>query len=368
MADVLPSGTGIALGNAGGAWLNTLDLTKMSTLFSLYQSKGDVIMSGAVNLSASLDGPIAVARYGALSVPNGATLSVANRCRGLLLLCDSLSVGASGVITMTARGASGSRFWANQDIMLPTGGIKLSGRGTSYRDFALWLAANGYFVGDPSLYASPPPGMGDVTADYSAWPSKGGTAIVPAGTCGASPAATNGTAGGAGTLGGSGAGGVGSSGYAAHPGTPGYVWGGGCGGGGDAGGNSFGPPYPYGGQGGAGAGGGGGGAGNPGGTGGNAGVDGTGGILIIICRGAVTLTSGHIISALGSAGGAYSSGSSGGGGGSGGGSVSLFYGGTLTGTPNLLATGGAAGSGYFPGGAGGAGSTQYKTFAAMGWS
>ena len=114
----------------------------------------------------------------------------------------------------------------------------------------------------------------------------------------------------------------------------------------------------------------GGGAGSPGGAGfgtGATGSNGTGGVLLALVRGAVNLTTGHVLSANGMAGGTAGSGNVGGGGASGGGSVGLFYSGSLTGSPNLTATGGVGGTGYFAAGAGGAGYTQQKTFATMAW-
>lgn len=358
--------------------------------YNLYDSKGDVTISTATSIASTLDGPIQVARYGALTV--NAALSVTNRCRGLLILCDSLAMGAAGSITMTARGAAGNAGWVNQDILIPSA-INVRGQDTSYRALIKWLAAGGYAVFDPTLWACPLPGMGDVQADYAAWPGKG-TSMLAAASCGAgvAPATTAtavGATGGAGSNGGTGGGGSGgqqyaSGNYGAASG-PGRVWGGGPGAGGVRGGTYANAVDPtkgisadsYGGPGGAAVNtvdtyAVGGGAGNPGGvaagTGGAVGGAGTGGVLLIICRGAVALTAGHVLSANGVAGGAGNAYGAGGGG-SGGGSVLLAYGGTLTGTPNLTATGGAGGSaGSYGGGAGGAGATQVKTFAQMGWT
>lgn len=363
--DVLPSGTGIALGNAGGAWQNTLDLTKISNLFGLYQSKGDLTVSGATNLPSTLDGPIAAYRYNTLTV--NAALSVANRCRGLLLMCDTLVVGAAGSISMTARGAVGNSAWANQDILVPIN-VKLSGQKTGFRDFVAWCSANNYAIFDPTLYACPVPGMGDVQANYAAWPGTA-PAIISAAGCGGGLFGSNGNAGSAG---GTGSGGAGGS-YSGYSGlsAPGRVWGGGPGSAG-MGGCTFAPHSAdlYGGIGGTSISSGGGGAGNPGGGGAGGGLTGgtgTGGPLIIICRGNITLTAGHSITSNGSQGGGGSANS--GGGGSGAGSVFLSYGGALTGTPNLAATGGLGGAGSQTGGyAGGAGSAQVKTFAQMSWS
>jgi hypothetical protein len=85
-----------------------------------------------------------------------------------------------------------------------------------------------------------------------------------------------------------------------------------------------------------------------------------------LVRGNVTLTTGHLLSANGIAGGSGGAGS--GGAGSGGGKVGLYYLGTLTGTPNLTATGGSGGLGTGAnGGVGGAGATTSTPFSAAGY-
>lgn len=379
--DVLPSGTGIALSSATPAWQNTLKLTTLSNLFGLYPSLGTQTISSATSLASTLDGPMACYRYGALTV--NAALTVTNRCRGLVLLCDSLSVGAAGSISMTARGAAGSSKWANQDIGIPTS-MLLSAKNTSWTTFLAWLQSNNYCIFDPTLFACPPPGMGDVIADYANWAARM-AAIVSAAGCGAGANKTNtgtGTTGLAGTNAPGGGGTGGSNGYAATS-APGTVWGGGPGSGGCgsymATTKGF-APDQYGGVGGIGGPAGatynsGGGAGNPGGAGylggtgvGAAGSAGTGGVLIIIVRGDVTLTTGHALTAGGTAGGAASGNTTNcGGGGSGGGFVGLYYGGALTGTPNLTASGGSGGTSSNSGGPGGAGTALSAPFSAMGW-
>lgn len=349
----------------------------LANLFALYPSLGDVTIAGATSLPSTLDGPIQVARYGALTV--NAALTAANRCRGLVILADSLVKGAAGSISMTARGAAGSAKWANQDIGIPTNLI-LSGKHTSMRAFLQWLAETGYCIWDPTLFKCPPPGMGDVLADWADWPAKM-AAIIQAASCGGvfpgeyCGAKTTGHPGKAGTNGGTGGGGGGGRNAASTntitdpPTCPGLVWGGAAGQYGtgicDA---PLANPDLWGGNGGKGTTGRGGGAGNP--SGNSVGTSlGTGGVLIIIVRGDVTLANGHAFSANGMPG-ENDSANVAGGGGSGAGSVSLFYGGTLNGTPNMIANGGVggtAGTGA-AGGQGGVGSTQSKPFSAMGWA
>lgn len=378
--DVLPSGPGASFENSGGAWQNTLDLTKLANLFALYPSKGDVTIAGATSVTTELDGPIHIVRYGTLTV--NAPLTAGNRCRGLVILCDTLIMGAAGSISMTARGAAGCSKWANQSILLPTN-LKLGGRGTRYRDFIAWLASKGHAIFDPTLFACPPPGMGDVESNQAAW---SGTAIIDVSGCGLGADGggnTAGKSGGKGTNAPGGGGSGASAGYTAC-GAPGRAWGGGSASGcapiswaAQIAGYT---PDLWGGPGGNAAnsapnGAGGGGAGNPGGTGcttgaytGAVGESGSGGSLIVICRGLLTVASGHSFSSNGSKGGNASIyNSNGGGGGSGGGLVGIWYG-SLAGTLSLTATGGVGGTGDYPGGAGGDGAPRSGLLASMGWS
>ena len=324
--------------------------------YNLYDSKGDVTISTATSIPTTLDGPIQVARYGALTV--NAALSASQRCRGLMPLCDSLSVGAAGSISMTARGAAGSKNWAvDRDIFVPQS-ITFTGRNTSYADFLKWIRQTGYCIFDPTLYACPLPGMGDVTCDWATWTPYGSTIISAAG-CGIGgaysyAAVTGSYQGASGTAGVSGAPGGGGAGRYNGPssaavnggGANGHRWGGGAGGGGSYNSSSAAltrSAHPDGGIAGVGA------------SAGDGGLG--GGILIVIALGSVSLTGGHALTANGLAGTTVNSTEGGGGGG---GSVAMIYGGSLTGTPNLTASGGTPN--------GGAGSTQAKTFAYMGWS
>ncbi len=367
------SGAGQAAKN--GPWMQSwVPGPGLANLFALYPSRGAATITTATSIPSTLDGPIQVVRYGALTV--NAALTLTNRCRGGVILADSLSMGAAGAFSMSARGAAGCSKWANQDIGIPTS-IALSGRTFSQRAFLNWLATTGYCIWDPTLFAAPLPGMGDVQADWADWPAKM-AAIVSAAGCGARiaspwvPTGNHGYTGSAGSLGGTGGGGSGAASFGGVatwlPNTPGLVWGGGAGQNGQTSLQLTDIPADWwGGKGGSivATSNAGGGAGNPSGSGLTA-SSGTGGVLVVIVRGNVTLAAGHALSSNGMPG---ESSSSGGGGGSGAGSVSLFYGGSLTGTPNMTATGGAYGTGSpYHGGAGGAGSTQVKTFAQMGWA
>lgn len=357
----------------------------LANLFALYPSQGNVTISTATQIPTTLDGPIQVVRYGNLTV--NAALTTTNRNRGLVILCDSLTMGASGSISMTARGAAGSSKWINQDILIPSS-IVLTGQNTNLQAHLAWLASNGYAIWDPNLYAAPVPGMGDVTADYASWPGRG-TAIISASGRGGfivgAAVVQNSTPGVTGYAGTNAPGGGGraamwtsTTNSAAVTGRSGAanIWGGGPG----TGGCSYAGQGPdadqYGGQGGNASGGypTGGGAGNPPGTGangGSTGANGTGGDLFIIVRGNVTVTAGHSITANGMPGGSAYGGEAGcGGGGSGAGVAAIIYSGTLAGTPSLSAAGGAGGisSGNCTnGGPGGAGATRVLTFTTMGY-
>lgn len=345
----------------------------LANLFALYPTLGDVTIVGATNIPSVLDGPIQVARYGNLTV--NATLTTTNRCRGLVILADSLTMGAAGSISMTGRGAKGNASWVNQDVLIPPS-LTLSGQNTSQAAFMSWLATNGFAIFDPTLFAVPRPGQGDVQANFTTWPGSGGVTLVSASGCGTNalaygnPGGNVATAGIAGTAGTNAPGAGGFSGTNAvnvqMGGGKAYPWGGGPGAGGMTytnygSGAALHSYMDFCGQGGNTTGGGGG-AGNPSGNN-QTNSNGVGGDLLIFVRGNVTLATGHVISANGMPGEAN------GGGGSGGGYSGLFYAGTLTGTPNLTATGGPGGaaSTCAAGGPGGVGGTRTATFAAMGY-
>ena len=215
----------------------------------------------------------------------------------------------------------------------------------------------------------------------------GSTSIPSAGASGGASTSASGSAGSAGSTGGAGAGGSGS--WTAGTGAAGTAFSGGSAGGGSGGsatsssvGNGV-NGAADGGAGGAGgtanlysdSAGGGGGAGNPGGAAGNrsgtnaggtsratSGATGTGGVIILIATGNITISG--TIAADGANGGQADipgPNPAGGGGGSGGGSVNILYRGTLSNTGTIRANGGSGGAGSTAtqnGGAGGAGSTR----------
>lgn len=334
-------------GGSSSPWTSALAVGK--SVFDYYDTKGTVTISGATEIdNGSADGPIVVARYDALTL--NAILTTKYRCRGLVVLCDTLTVGASGGVSMDGKGAIGSPAWPMYNLSMPTT-VTATAKYIRQKDYLATLRSKNWFIGDPVLAALGHPSLGDALSTITE-----GTRMLTASGCGSAGAggakglgynvsagSTSGNTGGGGALAPGGGGGGGAylsttglddGGAAGGNGGPGLPWSGGdCGVSGLSRGTVGAGGFPYGGV--------------------NARP---GGIIIIICRGAVNLTTGHAFTARGLT--ATNAG------GPGGGLVALAYAGTLTGTPNLLATAGGAGS-Y--GGAGGAGAVMTKTWADMGW-
>ena len=369
-------------------------------LFGLYDSLGDKTLVGANTISTLLDGPEKVVRYGALTLGDGViatSLTAANRCKGLVILCDSLTVKANATLHMTGKGpelwVSDDSFFPLADFRIPTQ-IILSSDKTTLGQALSVIKGNGLSPWDQGVWNPVYPGLLSFILSIS---YAGTLALSLAGNGGAGATYSQsiynvnntavGVVGGTGTQGCCGGGGSGGS-YAVNPdarsacGRPGSIYTGGGGGGGGMGNNhpylatpnNFVPNFPcysYG----LGAystnsswpvGGG---AGAPFGVGvygGGDGGNGVGGRLIVICRSAVTVQAGGKIEANGMPGGSstYC-----GGGGSGGGAVFLITptAGSLANAGTIQAAGGAGGVANPVGGAGGAGSVVTKTFAQMGW-
>ncbi len=325
-------------------WRFTLPLAKpgsnLANLFALYRSQGDVTISSATSLPTTLDGPIQVVRYGSLTV--NSVLSASNRCRGLIVLCESLAIGASCGIHMDGLGAVGSATWIPQNITIPSFAV-ISGKVTPAQKFLAWIRDTGFAIFDPTLFALSPPSMGDIQTDYADWPARG-TAIMTATGRGSRGARysqlsgqSNGNPGGAGTNApaGGGCGGMylSSNGYA----SPGQMWGGGTGSDAAEGGGYYQDADQYSARYG-------------------------GAPLIVICRGNVSIASGGYIRSA-----AVQYLASSGQGQAGGGFAGLFYGGTLSNAGSISAPG-ALGSGSPVGGNGGAGAAVTKTLSQMGWA
>lgn len=349
--------------------------TNLANFFALYgysklaDSSGDLTVSVAATVAATLDGPIQVAKFHNLTL--GATLSVSQRCRGLMpLVTGNLVVNSGGGISMTGLGAKGAANWAiGRDIFVPTS-ITFTGKNTSLAQFLAWVRSTGYCIFDPTMYACPLPGMGDVQCDWATWTPYGSNLVTDAG-CGqassfnyATAANLAGSTGfsGSNAPGGGGSGGAYSGGAfcSQAPGGRGYPWGGGPGSGANSGGLPIvNMPEDHCGKGGGGYAPG---AGNPRGDGTASGV---GGVLCVVVLGTSTINSGGVIQADGLSGGVAANVSAGC---SGGGVAKLLGLGTISNTGTLRANGGTSAGGTYPGGAGGAGCAETKTFAQMGWA
>jgi len=322
----------------------------------------ETVISANTEIPSVEDGPTVVARYRNLTVNAGCTLTTQYRCCGLVLVVDG-DLTVYGTISMTARGAhyqpSGDHRITNG--LLPGNDlyyeIDIPATADEIADFLRKEKRRYHSLDElpaiyrPTLYARMPQGNVYAPADLASVPAVGGAGGAGRSTDG------DGNIGTAGTdrkCGGGGGGGKYQGGSPSGAGSAGTCYSGGTGGGGvksaTPGSNING--VPYGGAGGVAAGGGSG-AGNPAGSGTYRGVDGTGGLLIVICTGTISID-GNIAS-RGSRGGDFQ----GGGGGSGGGSINLFYN-SLVNNGTITANGGAGGAHptaptFQPGGAGGAG-------------
>ena len=368
-----------------------------------YESRGDVIVSEPTQIFTLLDGPEKVVRYGALTVSS--TLTASQRCKGLTIVCDSLTVQGSGNISMSAKGP---KIVSNDDLFFPFNDyripdqITLSSSLVSKTQALELIKAKGLAPWDQGTWQ---PICSLLYGFNLSIPQPGQTVLAQATGCGSGSAQqvyntyANGATGVAGVNGGCGSGGHGGlqartdvSGYYASHGKAGAgnPYGGGNGSSGLSAGNGYGnvsdditvpaswvlyswkvPAAVGAGAGGAGV--------NPatqttapwGGSLPGAGGDGVGGRLTIICFGAVNVLSGGKIESNGMPGGAASGTTYGtGGGGSGGGCVVVITPttGHYANAGTVQAAGGAGGAGpYGSGGAGGAGSVVTKTFTQMGW-
>lgn len=330
---------------------------------------GSVVINHNTTLPSTLDGDMVVRHYRDLTVNQGCTLTVANRCRGLLLYVDG-DLRVDGSISMSQRGCVCNPTTIGVDANTPVaasdgncvqlGGLVIRRRkagSKAYHTSSTLFWGCGRAAVDSELHQAPVLGNGKTWAIARAGVA-GGAALPGAGT---------GNPGGAQTLS-AGGGGSGSC-YGpdgSRRGGAATCFSGGTGSGGNSAGqllrNVYGGPGVDGGDNATGvpaAGGG----GNPGGEGfggGGAGQAGSGGLLILMVRGDVN---------IGPYGSIVSHGAGGGspgvpGGGSGGGVILLLYGGAYANEGTLGAYGGQAGDGS-PWGlgaaAGGAGSVTVES-------
>lgn len=274
-------------------------------------ANGSLNTTSSLTITSTTDGDVVVRNYTSLTLNAGHTITVSNRCKGLLIYVAG-DCTINGTVSMNSKGAKATGSYAHYVYQ-------------SKNYYGNFLPM--YQFNSVKLYGS----------------GSGGGA-----------ASTNGLSAGEGYTGG------GGGGYNGGVGSAGTSWGGGSGGGG---GPSATAGYNYGGPGGAGsAANTGGGAGNNGGaagSGGTAGGTGTGGVIIFVVKGTFTLGNTGVITANGSVGGA---GSAGGGGGSGGGRIIILYNQGYINNGGTITVNGGTGGGTSPtkGGDGGAGSITIK--------
>jgi hypothetical protein len=400
-----PGGSGVQ------QWSSAIAVGK--SLRDLYASQGDVTLTGANTVATLLDGPEKVVRFGNLVLGDGTTatsLTASSRCKGLTVICDSLTVKANASLNMTGKGArvltNDDPFFPFVDFKIPNQILLSSDKVTQAQALAV-IRQNGFAPWDQGTFQAIVAAMFGFNLSVS---QAGTLAIMLLSGCGVGGAGKSstygvvgnvGSAGTNGGMGGGGTGGLASGGasVASLPGGKGSPYSGGSGSGpAYTNGSSNLCAYPlmsqYSGPGGK-AGYaqymtnsdyadtslsipgwyGGGGAGNLGGKSAGGGMDGgngVGGKLVIICYGTVTVQSGGKIEANGMLGGADGGQGGGGGGGSGGGHISIITPttGQLANSGTIQAAGGAGGSGVggAGGASGGAGSVVTKTFTDMGWA
>lgn len=333
-------------------------------------SDGDLNTTGNVTLNSVQDGDVVVKNYTSLTINSGHTLTVANRCKGLVIYVNG-DCTINGNLNMDLKGAAVDPVAA---------GVSANGlRFTRFKSgSSQTLAASDLAGCGTSLINSEGNQLGTSGDGIIFQIQRGGAG----GGGGGSQGYTNGGSGANGSTGQSGGGGGGAGvDLGGGNGASGTCFVGGSGGGGGgyysgggsasanggAGGNG-GSPHPNNVSGG--------GAGNPPGTGyvGSSGVvsnspGGGGGFLALFVRGNLTIGASGVISSQGSRGGnctAYIH-RSGGGGGAGGGNIIIAHAGKLTNNGTLTAAGGAGGIGNGGsvsnnnGGAGGNGSVQGPT-------
>jgi hypothetical protein len=266
---------------------------------------GDLVTTASVNFTTTNDQEVLVKNYRNLTISTGHTVTVSNRCKGLLIYIGGDCV-INGTLTMTGKGAKATGSVAHYVY-------QAKGYMGSY--IPMFFFPNGAPTGYIPIY----PGN-----EFPSDTGFGGTGFSGSG-------GSYGTSWSGGAGGGAGASATGGSSY------------------GGAGGNAVTTNY-------------GGGAGNPGGTSGGgtggSGGTGTGGFIMLVVKGSLTIGSTGTISANGVAGG---TGTAGGGGGSGGGRVIILYTKSFTNNGSITVNGGAGG-GTAPstGSAGGSGTITLR--------
>jgi hypothetical protein len=325
-------------------------------------SDGALTTSGSVTHTSIEDGDAIQMNYTDLTISAGHTMTVNNRNKGLFIYVSGNCV-INGTLSMSSKGAiaSGavSGFNKNTQPVTSSGWSSETTNQTGEYSFASFDIGA---VGGIALGINDP-GAGVSKASIGANGSAGANGACGGGGQGGAGTWSNGTnhsRGGGGSAGTSFSGGAGGAGSTCQSGQ-----------------NTGGSGVSNGGAGGAAsssaAAGGciGGGAGNPGGAGVNSGTtgsSGTGGLIVLIVAGNLTIGASGVISSDGTVGGSGAAAAAGsGGGGSGGGALAICYAGALSNSGTIQANGGAGGASGTgtavgrAGGDGGAGSIQGPT-------
>lgn len=311
----------------------------LARLAALYDKRPETLLSGTtLELPTTLDGPLHVARFGDLTL-NNAVITARNRCRGLFVLCDSLTVtGAASVIHMDGKGSTATD-WTDYDLSIPAT-VSLTSELVAQRDVLAAVRKSGHYIGDPLFLAGLAPLVqaslahgANLIVDKTTGLGTGGagSSLTAYGSC-----SLNAAAGGAGARGPGG--GAGGSAYykSGGNGSKARSWRGGFGGYSSGGENVVGDTYR---------------CGYP------AGV-----LIVAVLK---TLTVGPGLTCRANA--AYWSGTTyGGAGGSGGGRVLLLTPPTVSGTPTLQAAGDGGYAAICTEKTGGAGAATQSTLAAWG--
>lgn len=347
-------------------------------------SDGDVVISSNTSLvvpskSGSYDGDVVVRQYNSLTINSGFTLTTDQPCRGLWIFVKN-NCTINGILSMTGRGPYANPYsgGSSDGLAVSSSGIKIAlkttGGSSASFDYSTATDLNGlgvplknvfinnnvkYTQGRVEIITIPRDGSSGAPTGYSTGPGYAG-----------------GDANGSTTFtGGGGGGGRGDGGATIGAGGISSCFGGGSGSG-AARASTSGAATAYGGPGSSaaiscGSCQGGGGAGNPGGSGAAgaaSGENGTGGFIVLIVGGDLTIGATGSIQANGVSGGNASVvgpyvNEGGGGGGSGGGCVIIGHKGGLYNTGSITANGGSGGAHFSannPGGRGGNGTVITK--------
>lgn len=320
------------------------------TIWGTNPWENPLVVTSNYSFESSLDGNTIIKYLKGLTINAGCTLTTSQRCKGLVLFVKGDCI-INGTLSMTARGAKavGDNLaidYQNAEFLVNPANLPNYEYTVASEGGAGGAITGGYYSDATNYNFGANPGT---SSAVSCGGGGGGGCVIRKAT-GYSGAGAKGTS----YSGGAGGGGQG------RYNVTGIGYGGAAGANGGAGGwgscyTGSGATYKRGAGGGAGNAGGGG-----CGTYGYAGASGTGGLLVLVVRGNLSIGANGSIISNGSPGGyvhtSYNIG--GGGGGSGGGNIIVLYSGLYTNNGTIQANGGAGGWGSSYGGSGGAGALK----------